>query len=204
MAPSSGCSIASAHDLLQAVSASDVVMGIGCVDDQAAMTTGSILTQDGGADGAIWTAQLRSADTWTITDVGTGIDTTLSFPILPAAMWPTSTTGRSSSYWAEPIEAIPSQTTVDAFADELLAALGPLSPDPEFPMNERLVEVRPGGLPLVIVQVDVGGDDSVVGAVFYVWLDEIFDEAGPTGWRAGEVLVGDVCGRGDSSGDICP
>jgi len=111
---------------------------------------------------------------------------------------------RFSSYWWEPIVAIPTQPTVEALADELLATLGPLNPDPEWPMNERIVDVQPAGLPLIIAQVDLGGDDSVVGAVFYVWLDEVFDDDGPIGWRARYVLDGDVCGRGDSTGsDIC-
>ena len=53
-------------------------------------------------------------------------------------------------------------------------------------------------------QVDLGGDDSVAGAVFYVWLDEQFDVSGPIGWRSTVVLVGDVCARGGSVGrDIC-
>ena len=107
-------------------------------------------------------------------------------------------------YWWEPIVAIPTQPTVEAFADELLATLGTLNTDPEFPLNERLVEIRPAGLALIIAQVDIGGDDSVAGQVIYVWLDEEFDDDGPIGWRAGEVLVGEVCARGETAGqDLC-
>jgi len=93
---------------------------------------------------------------------------------------------RFSPYWWEPIVAIPTQPTVEALADELLATLGTLDTDPEWPLNERLVEMQPTGLPLIIAQVDLGGDDS-----------------GPIGWRASYVLDGDVCGRGASVGEIC-
>ena len=206
MAPSSGCSVDSANDLVQAVPASSIVMGIGCIDDKAALITGSVLTQDGPPDGSIWTA-LRTDDVWEITDSGTGIDTTLPFPIAPFAVWstwPESTVPGFRSYWWEPIVAIPTQPTVEAFADQLLATLATLGTDPEFPLNERLVAVQPGGLPLIVAQVDLGGDDSVAGAVIYVWLDQEFDDSGPIGWRAGEVLAGEVCARSGSAGrELC-
>ena len=205
MAPSSGCSIGSANDLVRAMPASSIVMGIGCIDDKASLTTGSVLTQQGPPDGSIWLA-LREDDVWTIADRGTGIETQLSFPIAPLStwsQWPESTVPGFRSYWWEPIVAIDTQPTIDAFAEELLATLGTLATDPEFPLNERLVAVLPDGLPLVVAQVDIGGDDSVAGAVIYVWLDEDFDDSGPIGWRSGEVLTGDVCARGDSAGELC-
>lgn len=207
MAPSSGCSIDSANDLARAMPASSILMGIGCIDDKASLTTGSVLTQQGPPDGSIRLALRDEAGVWSITDNGTGIDNAFSFPIAPMAVWenwPGSTVARFRSYWWEPIVAIPTQPTVEALADELLATLGPLDTDPEWPLNERLVEMQPAGLPLIIAQVDLGGDDSVVGAVFYVWLDEVFDDSGPIGWRASYLLGGDVCGRADSTGrEIC-
>ena len=206
MAPSSGCSINSATQLLQAVDTSSVVMGLGCIGDKAAFTTGSVLTQTGSPDGSIWTA-LRENGTWAITDSGTDIETSLSLPIVPFdiwSTWPESTQPGFQQYWWDPIIAIPTQPTVDAFADELLATLGTLATDPEFPLNQRIVDLEPGGLPLIVAQVDLGGDDSVAGAVIYVWLDEQFDESGPIGWRSTVVLVGDVCARSGSAGrDIC-
>jgi len=39
--------------------------------------------------------------------------------------------------------------------------------------------------------------------VFYVWLDEVFADSGPIGWRANYVQDGHICGRGDSVGDLC-
>jgi len=207
MAPSSGCSIDSANDLARAMPASSIVMGIGCIDDKASLTTGSVLMQEGPPDGSIWLALRDEAGIWSITDNGTGIDNAFSFPIAPMAVWenwPGSTVARFRPYWWEPIVAIPMQPMVEALADELLATLGPLNTDPEWPMNERIVDVQPAGLPLIIAQVDLGGDDSVVGAVFYVWLDEVIDDSGSIGWRASFVLGGDVCGRGDSTGrEIC-
>ena len=206
MAPSSGCSIDSTIELIRLLPASSVVTGIGCIDDKASMTTGSVLTQYGPPDGSIWTA-LREDGNWAITDNGTGIETTLSFPIAPIEVWstwPESTLPGFRSYWSEPIVAIPTQPTVEAFADQLLATLGTLGTDPEFPLNERLVAVQPGGLPLIVAQVDLGGDDSVAGAVIYVWLDQEFDDSGPIGWRAGEVLAGEVCARSGSAGrELC-
>ena len=206
MAPSSGCSIDSANDLARALPASSIVMGIGCIGDKAALTTGSVLTQQGPPDGSIWVA-LRENDVWTITDSGTGIETQLSFPIVPFSTWsswPESTVPGFRSHLWEPIVAIEPQPTVDAFADAVLATLGTLDTDPEFPQNERIIAVQPDGVPLVVAQIDIGGDDSVAGAVIYVWLDEQFDDSGPIGWRAGAVLSGDVCARGESGGrELC-
>ncbi len=206
MAPSSGCSIESATQLLQAVDASSIVMGLGCIGDKAALTTGSVLTQAGSPDGSVSTA-LRENGTWAITDSGTGIETSLSLPIVPFdiwSTWPESTHPGFRQYWWDPIITIPTQPTVEAFADELLATLATLATEPEFPLNGRIVDLEPGGLPLIVAQVDLGGDDSVAGAVIYVWLDEQFDGSGPIGWRSTVVLVGDVCARGGSAGrDIC-
>jgi hypothetical protein len=207
MAPSSGCSIESANDLARGVFASSIVMGIGCIDDKASLTTGAVLTQDGPPDGSIWLA-LRENGAWSITDSGTGIDNSFSFPIAPFdtwSTWPDSTVPGFRSYWWEPIIAIPSQPTVDAFAAELLRTLGTLGFDPEFPLNERLVAVQPGGLALIVAQVDLGGDDSVSGGVIYVWLEQAFDDNGPTGWRASAVLAGAVCARGtdSSASELC-
>jgi hypothetical protein len=206
MAPSSGCSIESASDLLHALPGSSMVTGMGCIDDKAAVTTGSVLTQIGPPDGGLWTSA-RENDDWILTDAGTGIETTMSFPVVPSdiwSTWPESTMPGFRSYWWEPIVAIPTQPTVDAFADELLRTLATLGFDPEFPLNERLVAVQPGGLPLIVAQVDIGGDDSVAGAMLYVWLDQQFDVTGPIGWRSSEVLAGDECARGESAGqELC-
>jgi hypothetical protein len=152
---------------------------------------------------------LRENGVWTVTNAGTdaGIDASLAFPIAPSPAWeawPESTVPTFRSYWWESIIAIPALPTVEAFADELLAALGSLDTEPEFPLNERVVEIRPAGLPLIIAQVDTGGDDSVAGAVLYVWLEEEYDDSGPIGWRAKAILTGDVCARGDTLGrELC-
>lgn len=207
MAPSSGCSIESANDLVAATLPTSIVTGIGCLDDAASLVTASVLTQEGPPDGLIWSAERDGGGTWTIVDMGTGIDD-FAFPIVPAATWsawPQTTVPRVEAYWRDPIVAIDPQPDIDAFADALLATLAPLAFDPEFPLNERLVAVAPEDLPLVVAQVDLGGDDSVGGAVIHVWLDEVFDDTGPIGWRAAEVLVGNVCLRGidATSSDLC-
>lgn len=206
MAPSSGCSIESASELTRAMPGSSIVMGIGCIDDKASLTTGSVLTQQGAPDGSIWQL-LREDDVWTITDTGTGIDNPFSFPVVPFttwSTWPESTVPGFRSYLWEPIVAIDTQPTVEAFADDVLVTLGTLATEPEFPLNERLVAVQPDGLPVIIAQIDIGGDDSVAGAVIYVWLDEQFGDSGLIGWRAGEVLSGEVCARGETADrDLC-
>ena len=209
MAPSSGCSIDAASELIRAVDEtqpSSIVMGIGCIGDKAALTTGSVLSQTGAPDGAIWLA-VREDGVWNITDSGTSVETLLSFPIVPFdvwSTWPESTQPGFRSYWWEPIMVLPTQPTVEAFTDELLATLGTLGTDPEFPVNERVVAVEPGGLPLIVAQVDLGGDDSVAGAVIYVWFGEEFDDSGLVGWRPTAILTGDVCARGGSAGrEIC-
>jgi hypothetical protein len=184
MSPSSGCSITSAIDLFRELPASSIVLGIGCIDDKASLTTGSVLTQR-----------------------GTGLETGLVFPIVAQSMWetwPESTVPGFRANWWEPIVAIPTQPTIDAFADELLATVATLGGDPEFPLNERIIAVEPDGLQLIVAQVDIGGDDSVVGQIIYVWLNNEFDENGPIGWSARAVLVGEVCARGGTAGaDLC-
>lgn len=198
VAPSSGCTLDSTDGLLRTLPASSIVGGIGCIDDQASLTTGSVLTQDGPPDGSIWLAE-RIGDEWTIVDFGTGIDNTYSFPIVPIAnwsTWPEATTARIDDYWRAPIVAIPPQPSVEAFIGQLLPTLSLLVFDPEFPLNERIVEARPAGLRLIVAQVDIGGDDSVAGAVLHVWLTEFVDDAGVSSWQASEVLTGTTCVRG--------
>jgi hypothetical protein len=71
-------------------------------------------------------------------------------------------------------------------------------------LNERLVAVAPGELPLIVAQVDFGDDDSVAGAIVHVWLEAEFDDTGPVGWRPSAVLTSDVCARGGSLGrELC-
>lgn len=201
MPPSSGCSLDSANALVTAVhetQPSAVVMGLGCIEDKAALTTGSVLTQAGGPDGSIWLA-LRVGGVWDITDNGTGIETLLSFPIVPVetwSSWPESTLPTYREYWWAPIISLPVQPDIASAADVVLATLATLDVEPEFPLNERLVAVEPAGLPLIVAQVDLGGDDSVSGAVIHVWLSETFDDTGSVGWRPTAVLTGDVCARG--------
>jgi hypothetical protein len=205
MAPSSGCSIDSADALIGLLPPSSIVTSIGCLGDEAALTTASVLIQEGPPDGSIWLAG-RSDDAWTITDSGTGIETPLSFPVVPIAAWetwPASTAPGFRPAWWEPVVALPVQPTVDALADELLATLAELGSDPEFPLTVGLVVSEPNGLPLIVARVDSGGDDSVAGAMIHVWLEQQFDDTGPIGWRARAVLVGDICARGESTGELC-
>jgi hypothetical protein len=206
MAPSSGCSIESGKQLVTEVAPSSIVTGIGCIGDKAAVTTGSVLAQLGPPDGSIWTS-LREDDEWILTDHGTGIETTIAFPIVPFdtwSSWPESTVPGFTSFIWEPIITIETQPSPDAFADAVLATLGTLDTEPEFPVNERIVAVQPDGLPLIVAQIEIGGDDSVDGAVIYVWLGEQFDAGGSIGWRAEAALRGWECARGESAGrELC-
>lgn len=122
MAPSSGCSIESANQLVVEVARSSIATGIGCIGDKAAVTTGPVLTQVGPPDASIWTS-IREGDEWVLTDTGTGIEGHLAFPIVPFvtwSQWPESTVpGFESSLW-EPIIAIEPQPTVEAFAGAVI------------------------------------------------------------------------------------
>jgi hypothetical protein len=202
-----GCTVADARALLLMMPDSSIVNGLGCLDDEASASTGPVLLQAGPSDGLLWSA--RRDPEWIVTDQGTGLTDSIAFPIPQRttwSAWPGDTSGRPSSSWSDAIAPIGVQSDLAALADAVLAAVRPLQFDPEFPLNERLVAVEPDGLPLIVVQVDIGGDDSVAGAVLFVWIEEAFDDDGPIGWRPSEVLVSDVCARGAPipEGALCP
>jgi hypothetical protein len=186
---------------------SSIADGLGCLDDEASASTGPVLLQTGPPDGSLWSAQ--GDPQWLITDRGTGLIDSFAFALPQRttwSAWPGDTNGRPSSFWGEAIARVGVQPDLATLADALLAAARPLQFDPEFPLNERLVAVEPDGLPLIVVQVDIGGDDSVAGAVLFVWIEEVFDDAGPIGWRPAQVLVSSVCARGAPvpEGALCP
>lgn len=147
MAPSSGCAIESANQLVVEVARSSIATGIGCIGDKAAVTTGPVLTQVGPPDASIWTST-REGDEWGLTDTGTGIEGHLAFPIVPFAtwsQWPESTMPGFESSLGEPTIAIEPHPTVEAFTDAVLATLGTLDIEPESPLNQRLVATQPDG-----------------------------------------------------------
>lgn len=202
-----GCTVADARALLLLMPDSSIADGLGCLDDEASASTGPVLLQTGPPDGSLWSAQ--GDPQWIITDRGTGLIDSFAFALPQRttwSAWPGDTNGRPSSFWGEAIAPVGVQPDLATLADALLAAVRPLQFDPEFPLNERLVAVEPDGLPLIVVQVDIGGDDSVAGAVLFVWIEEAFDDAGPIGWRPAQVLVSSVCARGAPvpEGALCP
>jgi hypothetical protein len=199
--PANGCTVDDARALLSLMPATSIATALTCLDDKASAATAAVLLQFGPPDGLLWTA-LRDPD-WVITDQGTGIET-FDLPI-PArstwSTWPGDTTGRPSAYWGDAIATVGVQPDVATLADAILATLGPLAFDPEFPLNERLVAVEPDGLPLIVVQVDIGGDDSLAGAAIFTWIEQVFDDSGPIGWQPDQVIVSDICARGTTVPD---
>ncbi len=205
--PANGCSVADARALLSLMPATSIATAMTCLDDKASAATAPVLLQSGPPDGSLWTA-LRDPD-WEITDQGTGIEATFDVPI-PArstwSRWPGDTTGRPSAYWGDAIATVGVQPDVATLADAIITAVAPLAFDPDFPLNERLVAVEPDGLALIVVQVDIGGDDSVAGAAIFTWVEEVFDQSGPIGWQPDQVIVSDICARGAPVPDreLCP
>lgn len=205
--PANGCTVADARALLLLMPDSSIAGTLTCLDDRASASTGPVLLQVGPPDGSLWTA-VRDPE-WLITERGTEVADSFAFPVPQRttwSAWPGDTNGRPSRYWSDAIAPIAVQPDLATLADAVLAAVRPLQFDPEFPLNERLVAVEPDGLPLIVVQVDIGGDDSVAGAVLFVWIEETFDDDGPTGWRPAQVLVSDICARGTPApdGGLCP
>ena len=202
-----GCTVADARALLSLMPTTSIVDGLACLDDTASASTGPVLLQAGPPDGSLWSAQ-RDTE-WVITDQGTGLTGSFAFPVPQQSTWSAwrgDTNGRPSSFWGDAIAPIGVQPDVATLADEILTAVRPLQFDPEFPLDERLVAVEPDGLPLIVAQVDIGGDDSVAGAVLFVWIEEAFDDDVPIGWQPTRVLVSNICARGAPvpEGELCP
>ncbi len=201
MPPPNGCTLDSARELVVLLPTSSIVGGIGCLDDSASLTSGSVLLQNGPPDGSIWMAS-REGDVWKIVESGTGIDEDFSFPLAAVDIWtawPGDTSARPNGCcWTD----VAVHPDVNVLAGEIILRLGTLGPDPEFPTNPRVVEVEPDGLPLLVFQIDVGDDDSVGGQVVHVWIEEVLDADGPVGWQVDEVLVSDICLRG-TGGELC-
>ena len=204
MPASNGCTLESAQQLIGLVPATSIVGGIGCLADDASLTSGSVLLQSGPPDGSIWLAARDTDGTWSITDNGTGIDD-FSFPIAAVdtwTAWPGDTAGRPADDIQMLIDSVGVQPDVTTLTDQILTALGTLGSDPEFPPNPQVVASEPDGLPLLLIQVDVGGDDSVGGQVLFVWITQAYADGGPIGWQASQVLVSSICLRG-TTGDLC-
>ena len=203
---SNGCSLESAQQLIDLVPTTSIVGAIGCLGDDASLTTGSVLLQSGPPDGSIWLAARDADGVWSITNYGTGIEDNFSFPIAAVdtwAAWPGDTTGRPADDDIQAlVDSVGVQPDVATLIDQIVTALGTLGPDPEFPPNPTVVAGEPDGLPLLVFQIDVGGDDSVAGQVVYVWITQAYGSDGPIGWQASPVLVSSICLRGTTS-DLC-
>lgn len=188
--PANGCTVADARALLSLMPATSIATAMTCLDDKASAATAPVLLQSGPPDGSLWTA-LRDPD-WEITDQGTDVAVSFAQPIPSRSTWsswPGDTTGRPSAYWGDAIATVGVQPDVATLADTILSTVAPLAFEAEFPLNERLVALEPDGLPSIVVQVDIGGDDS-----------------GPIGWQPDQVLVSDICARGAPVPDreLCP
>ncbi len=210
--PSSGCSHATAKELMTTslvdVSPTLIFGALRCGADRAATTAGSVLFQPGPPDGLTTVHELADG-AWVLRDSGTGID---EFPphrnpsYATWSAWPGETAPYEPPYIAPADPSIPTldigatltnpAPSVDALAAAIVEHIDGLAPDPEFPANARLVAVEPGGLPLIVAEADVGGDDSVRGEVVYVWFEPVFDQETITGYRIETTYVNQLCWRG--------
>lgn len=217
MAPSSGCTLDDANQLMRTLPSSSIVIGFGCAafdggdgpsGASGSLTIGSVLTQVGPPDGLIVLAERDDpSGVWTITDSGTGIDDAFSFPIVSVdtwTTWPVATAPTASNWWSDAVGSIEPQQEIAGVAGGVISVLDAADVDPEFPPNARLIADEPDDLPLIVAQIDVGGDDSVGGAVVYIWVEQLFDANGPIGWQPAHVLAGNICRRGIAEGtNLC-
>jgi len=163
--------------------------------------------QPGGVDGAIAILDRLSDGSWDVVDLGTGIAEFLPFGLPTNATW---------TAWPGDTDPVPANETLRAliasdgveitdlptYADQLATRLeNANAQDPEFPAEAHVVAIEPDGLPLVVVETSVGGDDSVSGQVVYVWLEETFDAAGRTGWAVEAAYVSQTCHRDVAVGE---
>jgi len=183
-----------------------IFTGLRCDGDRGSLTAGAIVLQPGSSDGATVTLD-RADGEWQVTDAGTGIDEFLPFGIPTYATWSTWPGGTDPvpstvSFVGVDDGETPAFTDIDDITAQAIATIDALNSQlPEFPANTRTVAVEPDGLPLIVIESDVGGDDSISGQVFYIWLQEGVDAAGSIGWAVETAYVTQVCSRGVSTPD---
>jgi len=213
--PSSGCSLADATAMARTVLEDGydspmpgfVFTGLRCDGDRGSLSAGPMYLQPGGVDGAIAILDRLSDGSWDVVDLGTGIAEFLPFGVPTYATW---------AAWPGDTDPVPANETLRAliapdgveitdlltYADQLATRLEDANAqDPEFPAEAHVVAIEPDGLPLVVVETSVGGDDSVSGQVVYVWLEETFDAAGRTGWAVEAAYVSQTCHRDVAVGE---
>ncbi len=213
--PSSGCTLDDAAAMARQVLDVGferpvpglVFTGLRCEGDRGSLSVGSVFLQPGPPDGLIGELQRVGGGGWDVVDLGTAGVTVDEFPPfgVPSydvwSAWPGDT---------EPLPAgldlgaanEPPTTDPAEFAARLVDIVdGATSQLPEFPAAAREVSVEPDGLPLVVIEADIGGDDSVGGQVYYVWLDESRNADGIVGWNVGTTYETQVCLRGRSTPD---
>ncbi len=196
--PPVGCGLDELRELMSIDEAASraVVSGAICRNSNATLNIGSQLTGNGPPDGGfIEFSRPDGSGPWTSLGGGTAGEMVRSLAI-PAfdvwSQWPGQT--RSSWFtpdWADGVTA----PTAAGVGERVVEGLNAMS-SAEFPANAQVVAEIDH---LVVVQEDVGGDDSIAGAVHYVHL--VDDGAGTLVVR--DWFVASVCARGDGPTELC-
>lgn len=171
-----------------------------CDDTSGVLRIAGVLLQNGPADGGVEVyARPDRFGEWAHGDSGTSVDAPVPYAVIPHELWspwPGDTTAYASDRSDVSFGGTSSDPAVNAAA---VTGILDEKADPEFPANATVLATWPQtGIPtLVIVQQDVGGDDSVVGAVHYVHLT-----GGPDDYRVADWFTSALCGRGGGP-DLC-
>jgi hypothetical protein len=196
--PPVGCGLDELSDLISVdeVATQLVITGAICAEQNATLTfSGQLVSNIGGDGGFIEFERTGRFDRWTSIGRGTAGENVASLAIPAFDVW-SAWPGQTRSFpfdpdWAEGAGAPTAAEVADRIVDGLNA-----SASSEFPANARVVEVLGR---LVVVEEDVGGDDSVAGAVHYVHL--IDDGAGAL--AIGKWFTGSICARGAGPTELC-
>lgn len=201
--PFTGCSGADIEAMVTNVvnrPSSVMFPSLRCDGTDGVLGTAGVLLHNGPADPGyeIFERADRAAD-WTHVRREPNAVAPEPYAVLPHALWsqwPGDTTAHVSnrfdvSFGGSSGDPAANAATVAALLDE--------EADPEFPANARVLATWPQeGIPtLVVVEEDVGGDDSVVGAVHYVHVT-----GGPNDYRVADWFTSWRCGRGGGP-DLC-
>lgn len=202
--PFTGCAGADLETIVPAVlaTAPDAMLtAMRCDDTTAFVFSGGALLQNGRPDGGFDEFERTDrSEPWTSLGGGTGLEAPRLYELPTHASWspwlgdtPVTTSDRTGLTFG-------GTSGVAATNVEGITGLLEEDVDPEFPPNPTVVGVWPNtGIPsLVVVRVDVGGDDSVSGLVHYVQV-----AGGPNEYRVVDWFTASVCARGTTPDVLC-
>ncbi|NND76058.1 MAG: hypothetical protein HKN44_13730 [Ilumatobacter sp.] len=202
--PYSGCGLADLDTMVNTVyaekSPAPMFTAVRCDDTSGVLQDPFTRLQNGTADGGYEEFQRAARiDEWSYLGGGTFYEAAGPYDVLPFDLW-SAWPGDTTANVVDPSEVGLQGGSTDPSANaQAIVELLERGVDPEFPTNPTLLATWPAeGVPtLVVVRQDVGGDDSVVGAVHYVHLT-----GGPDDYRVADWYVSAICGRGGGP-DLC-